>query len=284
MAYHPSDDVRLIPEIVYTRYSGRELRLDLYVPAEPPGEPIPGIVVIRGGGFRRGDKEGFAFVADYLAQAGLAAASIEYRTSQEARFPAAVQDAKAAVRWIRAHAGSYRINGSAIGAIGSSSGGYLALMLATTHGIPEFEGSGGKDTVSDRVQAAVSMAGPTNLISRFESEAQVVSGRDTARSRVETFLGQSLDQARDLWEAASPVTYVDRHAAPVLLIHGQSDQTVPYLQSLELVERYQHVGARAALLGIPGAPHSFWRYTRWFEDSMDRSVAFFRETLQVSPR
>ena len=113
---------------------------------------------MRGGGWQHGDSKGFAFIAAALAQAGFAAACIQYRTSQEAPFPAAVHDAKAAVRWLRANAGAYRIDPDAIGAIGGSAGAHLAAMLATSDAAADLEGGGGHAGVSSRISAAVARA------------------------------------------------------------------------------------------------------------------------------
>jgi acetyl esterase/lipase len=131
VVYEPTDKVKVISDIVYAQYEqGRTLKLDLYLPRDRPSQPIPGIIVIRGGGWLTGDKEGFAFIASRLAESGFAAASIEYRTSQEAPFPAAVDDVKAATRWMRANAKTYGINDKALGAIGGSAGAHLAVFLA----------------------------------------------------------------------------------------------------------------------------------------------------------
>jgi len=273
--YPPSADIRVIRDLVYARYGERFLKLDLYLPPSQTDRPIPGIVVIRGGGWRFGDKEGFAFIAAYLAKAGLAAASIEYRPSTEATFPAAVYDAKAAVRWMRANAKRYGINAGAIGVIGGSAGAHLAALLGTSSHASELEGNGGYKGVSSRVQAVVAMAPPTDFVSASEG------GRFPAStdSVIEAFLGKPLNEALDLWKVASPITYVQHDSAPILLLHSQADNVVPYQQSVFLRNRYKKVGAQAELHSISDAPHGFWNYTRWFSDSMDRTVAFFTRML-----
>jgi len=132
-AFPAPESIRTFRDVVYARYGERRLSLDLYLPPESSRRGrVPGVIVVRGGGWQSGDKETFGFLAAHLADEGFAAASIEYRTSQEATFPAAVQDAKAAVRWMRAHASSYGIDPDEIGAIGASAGGLLVTMLATT--------------------------------------------------------------------------------------------------------------------------------------------------------
>src|SRR5258708_15456790 len=143
-AFAPPGNLRIDRDLVYARYGKRSLSLDLYRPAKVSRDPIPGVVVIRGGGWQHGDSRGYGFIASYLAQAGFAAACIQYRTSTEARFPAAVHDAKAAVRWLRANAAEYRIDPGALGAIGGFPRRHPAPLLATTHRVPGLPREGGQ--------------------------------------------------------------------------------------------------------------------------------------------
>ena len=124
-----SSGVEVTEDLTYARYGDRVLMLDLYRPVLQSSALLPAIVVIRGGSWRRGDKKRFGPMAAALAERGLAAVSIEYRTSDEATFPAAVHDTKAAVRWLRRNADRYGLDANAIGAIGGSAGGHLALYL-----------------------------------------------------------------------------------------------------------------------------------------------------------
>jgi acetyl esterase/lipase len=262
-------NLRITDDLVYARYGPRSLRLDLYRPARVTSRLLPAVVVIRGGGWQHGDNRGFAFIAAYLAQSGFAAACIQYRTSQEARFPAALHDAKAAVRWLRANAAEYRLDPEALGAIGGSAGAYLVSMLATTDGVADLEGDGGNSGVSSRVAAAVAMATPADFV-----DMSPYSRR--ARSVIEPFIGAPLDRLTDARRRASPAAYVSRNAAPILLIHSDADPDLPYAQALLLQRRYQEAGAHAELFTVPGAPHDPWNYARWFPEVMDRAVAFLK--------
>ena len=271
-AFPPPANLRIVRDLIYARYGERQLRLDLYLPPQKSKRPIPGIVVVRGGGWRQGDKEGFAFIAGYLAKSGFAAVCIEYRTSGEARFPAAVHDTKAAVRWLRANASRYGIDPEAIGAIGCSAGGHLVALLGTSHYEKELEGAGGNAGVSSRLQGVVAMA-PVTDFRTVSSDRQV-----------EAFIGQPLTEQSEKWKAASPVVYVNQESAPILLIHSRTDKTVPHEQSVTLQARYKEVGKHAELITIGDAPHAFWNSTRWFPETMEQSVAFFRRTLQKAKR
>lgn len=164
---------RIVQDLVYAEYGQRRLKLDVYLPPDHPGA-VPGIIVVRGGAWRMGDKEFFGYIAGRLAMHGFVAASIEYRTSDEAKFPAAVQDVKAAVRWLRAHAVSYGVNPDTIGAIGGSAGAHLVGMLATSGGVKALEGDGGNSEASSEVQAVVAMAGAYDLQSKQAVRPEII--------------------------------------------------------------------------------------------------------------
>jgi pectinesterase len=269
------DGIEVVRDLVYATYGDRELRLDLYLPAEAPPEGRPGVVVIRGGSWRAGDKEGFGPVAAGLAEHGFAAASIEYRTSSEAPFPAAIHDAKAALRWLRAHAGEHRLNPARIGAIGGSAGGHIAAYLGVTGDRPELEGDGGAPGESSRVQAVVVLSGALDLsISSEMSEG--------LWEAAEAFLGVSFDDDGGRWAFASPVTHVDDRSAPALLIHSQHDPVVHAEQVLRFAERYVAAGVPVELMLIPDAPHSLWN-DAWLRESLDRAVPFLQRHLVDSP-
>jgi len=260
--------VRVVRDIPYAKYGTRELTLDLYV---PPGSDdrraMPSVIVVRGGGWRFGDKDAFAFIAGQLAKEGFVAASVEYRTSSEAKFPAAVNDVKAAVRWVRAHATMYRIDPNAIGAIGGSAGAHLVAMLATSGGVTDLEGSGGNGTTSSRVQAVVAMACVCNM-----------ALKDAA---VREFIGEPTGAHTDTIKIASPVTYVNRGSAPLLLLHSRTDPTVPFEQSVEIDALYRRAGATSVLKEIDAPEtHAFWNDARYFPETIREAVSFFRKHLE----
>lgn len=245
------ENITVTTNIIYATYGDRSLRLDLYELSKRDNTPVPVIVVMRGGGWLAGDKEGFAPIAAALAVRGLAAACIEYRGSGEAVFPAAVEDMKAAVGWLETNANHYRLDPGAIGAIGGSSGAHLAVYLAVT------------DDDNSSVAAVVGLATPANLESRPESKY------------IEPFLGSSYQANSDLWKSASPVSHVSATSPPLLLIHSESDTVVPFADSLEMAELYGKAGAPIEIVLIPSAPHDFWNYKQWFGETMDRSATFF---------
>jgi acetyl esterase/lipase len=259
--------VLVVRDLVYAQYGARQLKLDVYRPAQPNQRgALPGIVLVRGGGWRSGDKEAFGFIAGHLANEGFVALSIEYRTSSEAKFPAAVHDVKAAVRWLRAHATEYGVDPEAIGAFGGSAGAHLVALLATSAGVDALEGTGGTAGTSSRVQAVVAMACVCNL--------------DWENAAVNDFIGGSLQANNDVIKAASPVTYVTARSAPLLLLHSQTDPVVPFVQSVEIEELYRRANARVLLKAIE-APntHAFWNEARHFPEMLRLAVEFFRSNL-----
>jgi len=264
------ENVKVTRDIVYATYGDRSLRLDLYEPGQRDTTLLPSIVVIRGGGWRRGDKEKFGPMAAALAVRGLVAVSIEYRASKEAVFPAAVEDTKAAVRWLRANADRYRLNPDAIGAIGGSAGAHLAIYLGVTDRVTSLAGIGGNQDMASSVSAVIGLAPPTNLLSFTGHESDVEKN-----SYVVEFLGTSYKENPRLWTFASPISHVTASSPPLLLIHSESDRLVPFRQSLEITKLYGNIGVPVEVVLIPVAPHGFWNFKQWFGDTMDRSAAFF---------
>jgi arylsulfatase A len=266
--YRPSVRVKVIPDLVYARYRDRTLLLDLYLPS-PFKRGRPGVIVVRGGGWMVNDRKRFAHIASALAERGVAAACIEYRTADEAAFPGAIQDVKAAVRWMRANATRYGIDSEVIGTLGGSSGAHMALLAGLTPGIAEFEGNGGHRDASSYIQAVVAMATPADLLSLSADNKRTVG----------TFLHATPDEDNEKWRWASPVNHIARGGPPVLLLHGADDDSVPFSQSIDFARRYRDAGASAELHILADAPHAFWNYRPWFSDAMERAANFF---LQVA--
>src|SRR5690606_12769333 len=144
----------------------RPLRLDLYSPRDLDG-PAPGLIFIHGGGWKHGKKEDYRLYGLTFAQKGYVVASVQYRLSGEARYPAAIHDVKAAVRWMRSESESIGVDADRIGVAGGSAGGHLAMMLGYTSDVPTFDGDSGHEGVSSRVQAVVNIYGPTDLTTEF---------------------------------------------------------------------------------------------------------------------
>lgn len=198
-------------DLVYARVGARPLCLDLYLP-EPQQRPTPLVVWIHGGAWRQGDRRTHC-VATCLLPHGYAVASVSYRLSQEAIFPAQIHDCKAAVRWLRAHAEEYGLDPTALGAWGPSAGGHLVSLLGTTQGVPELEGELGNLEHSSAVQAVCDWFGPTDF--RRMNDYPGDQDHDAPDSPESQLIGGPIQEHPDLVARANPVTYVSGNDPPL---------------------------------------------------------------------
>ena len=255
-------DVTVIHDIQYSEVSDA-CRLDLAMPKARGDNPRPGLVIIHGGGWLEGDKSSFVSLEHWMpgniidfAQLGFVAASINYRLSGEAPFPAGVEDCKAAVRWLRAHADQYNLDVDYIGAYGNSAGGHLALMLGMAGEEAGLEGDGPHQEQSSMVQAVVSDSGHTDLLYQHR--------HDQLRQAIQLFLGGPPEGERIwLYKQASPSTYVNEENPPLLLLYGTADTQIGIEASDQLVVALDRGGAKDVsyfrLAYVDHCPHSLIR-------------------------
>jgi len=234
--------------VEFSNPDNQHLQLNLARPKTGNG-PFPSIVCIHGGGFRAGTREGYDSLCVALAEKGYVAVTITYRLSPAYQFPAAVQDSKAAVRWLRAKAGKYHLDPTRIGAIGGSAGGHLALFLGVTSGVKQFEGEGNLDQ-SSQVTCVVSHYGPSDFTQSYGKSVD-------AHEVLPLFFGGNLTEKRKEHIAGSPLNWVTPNAAPTLCIHGTEDKYVAYEQAGWMVDRLKSAAVDAELLTLPGAGHGF---------------------------
>ena len=230
------------------------------------GGPLPAIMYVYGGGWALGDVDDqFDATAIHMSAKGFVGATIEHRLAPEFRFPAHVEDSKAAVRWLRANATTYSIDPDRIGVAGYSSGGNLAMMVGTTSHLAEFEGDGGNPGFSSRVQAVAAFAGRSDLV------------QQPGRNIIENYLGATFAENPDLWALASPITHVGGGSPPFLLLHGTDDATVPYQMSVNMMNRLMAAGVSAELFTAQGASHADLDPTNlsWGEGTLGRAMEEF---------
>jgi acetyl esterase/lipase len=251
--------------------------LDLALPNESHPGPSPLIVVIHGGGWIEGDKSSFASdtygvpgnIVDF-ARLGFAAATINYRLSKEAPYPAALEDCRAAIRWLREHAAEYQLDAKQIGVYGNSAGGHLALLL----GLLEDPGDRGKPLEqSSRVQAVASDSGPIDLLADYRN--------GVLRSVIGQFIGGSPEGARlALFEQASPGHSVSAKGPPLFLIYGEADAQVDVKTADRFVAALGEAGRKDVtylrLAHIDHCPHSLQRVP-YVTDAVNQ---FFLRTLR----
>jgi acetyl esterase/lipase len=215
-------------------------KLDLYLPDEGDG-PFPVILHLHGGAFAIGDKRDIHVLA-YLKglDRGYAVASINYRLSGEAIFPAGLQDIKAAIRWLRANAGRFHLDPNRFAACGGSAGGNYAAMVALTAKVPAFDDpSLGNPEFPCHVQAAVDWFGPTDFLAMDEQLAESGLGpgdHSEAHSPESRYLGAKITEVHDRVRQANPMTYIHKEMPPILIQHGRQDHLVPFQQSVILAE------------------------------------------------
>lgn len=244
------EGIEILRDIVYAHAENKTLLLDLYLPRQR--RPLPVILWVHGGAWRTGDKTDKADLPEWAAR-GYAVASINYRLSQEALFPAQIHDCKAAVRWLRANATEYGLDPTHIGAWGASAGGHLVALLGTTAGVAELEGDLGNLGHSSAVQAVCDWFGPTDFtqMSHFPGKMD----HDVPDSPESQLIGGPIQENKEKAAKANPITYIDGDEPPFLIIHGERDPLVPCHQSILLHEALLAAGADSTLHIIPGAGH-----------------------------
>ncbi|HEY2784744.1 MAG TPA: alpha/beta hydrolase [Fimbriiglobus sp.] len=235
--------------IEYANPDNQHLQLDLARPKTGAG-PFPAVLCIHGGGFRAGNREGYDGLCLRLAAKGYVAATVTYRLAPKYKFPAAVYDTKAAVRWLRANAAKYHIDPDRIGVTGGSAGGHLAQFLGVTGDVKEFEGDDGNPDVSSKVACVVNFYGPSDFTKSYGKSVD-------AAEVLPLFLGGDLTTARPMHVRASPLYWVTPNAAPTLDVQGTDDKYVAHEQAVWLVDRLKAAEVEAELLTLPGAGHGF---------------------------
>jgi acetyl esterase/lipase len=242
------DDVILEPNVAYAQADPQQA-MDIVRPKDS-SKLRPAVLCIHGGGFRAGSRKSFVTQCVRLAQHGYVAATADYRLSPAAKFPAAVNDVKAAVRYLRANAMRLGIDPDRIGVMGGSAGGHLALFLGMTGGVAEFEGDGPNRDQSSSVNCVVSYYGPSDLTKSY--------GRSVDAAEVlPMFLGGDVNSARAMHIKASPLYWVTPAAPPTLAIQGTKDRYVNYEQSVWIIDRLLQAGVPAELETIEGSDHGF---------------------------
>lgn len=261
------------PGLVYARYGQREMQLDLWKP-KAASQPLPAIVCIHGGGWYKGERSNMANLAQALAAKGFVAATISYRLSGEAKFPAAIQDCKAAVRFLRANASKFGINANAIGVTGLSAGGHLAALLTTSGGVKELEGDGGHADQSSAVQAGIAMGAQSDLESARIGELS--SKPDDPFYR--TFLGDSQAKVPQTYALASPRHHLDKADPPLLFMTGELDD--PSTHANDARADLAKLTIPTGLEIIPQAPHAFLGQQKAFDVCVNACVEFFTKHLK----
>lgn len=258
-------------DVVYAVVDSRSLLLDLYLPEGLESPPL--VVWVHGGAWRSQSKDRLPAL---FVKHGFATASLDFRLSTEARFPAAVHDIKAGIRFLRANAERYGYSTARIAIAGASSGGHYAALIGVTNGNPDLEGTLGDHLdESSSVDAIISYFGASDLTTVVAQSTPV--GLDLRVPALDLLLGAQPENTEALAELASPVFHVDRDDPPLLLLHGDQDLTMPVNQSLELENAYKKLGLDVTL----EVPHGSGHYGAEFFTgaNADLALAFLRRTI-----
>jgi acetyl esterase/lipase len=268
--------IDVLRDLEYVPGGHKRHKLDLYVPeqvgqASDPAKRLPLIIWVHGGAWQAGDKRNC--LAARFPQRGYAVASINYRLSQHAIFPAQIEDCKAAVRWLRANAERYNLDPNHFGAWGASAGGHLVALLGTAGDVKEFD-KGENLHVSSRVQAVCNYFGPTDFtrMSQFPTRMD----HDAADSPESKLIGGPIQQNHDKCQRANPITYLTKDDPPFLIVHGDKDPLVPHNQSQILFEALKKVGVNVKFHTVEGGGHGGFR-----DPTVEKMVErFFDEHLK----
>jgi acetyl esterase/lipase len=251
--------------------------MDIFQPKRPVRRPTPAILWIHGGGWERGDKGGNSG-AKLFAAGGFIGASLTYRLSGDSKFPAAIEDCKCAIRFLRANAVKYGIDPERIAVAGASAGGHLALLVATADQTAGLDGSGGWPGVSSRVSAAAAWYGPTDF-----TVGEKAFERGTGRAPAK-FLGGTQTDRPDVYRRASPIAHVSADDPPILLVHGEGDQIVPFSQAERMRNACQRAGVQVELIKVEKSGHDFEPTSKEpvkpsVEEIRSRTLRFFKRHL-----
>ena len=244
-----ANNIKITKDIEFAVVNNQGLKLDLYQPKKPKSSPL--VVWIHGGGWRKGTKE--RCYIDWLPEHGYTVASISYRYSSVAKFPAQIHDCKGAVRWLRANAEKYGYNPKKIFVAGSSAGGHLTALMATTSENKELEGAvGGNLKFSSVIQGAIVYYGATDFILRSKTQPSRANAKGSV---VYDLLGGGAHEKIKAAKLASACYHVSKDDAPLLIFHGSKDKTVLIDQSEAIKLKYDKAGLPAQLQVVEEAGH-----------------------------
>jgi len=252
--------VQVRKDLVYLQHPDVALALDLYLPTAGD-RPAPLVILVHGGGWASGDRSGMAPLAARLAARGFAAATVSYRLSGQARYPAAITDVRESVRWLRDNAASFGIDPARVAISGASAGGQIASLVGMLE--------------PQAVRAVINIDG----LSDFTTEDARKHEDDPNKkpSAAGAWFGGRYSEKEALWRAASPITHVGKDSPPVLFIVSGVPRFSVGREAM--AAKLASFGIASGTVALPGTPHSFWLFDPWVEPTVEAMDAFLRRTL-----
>jgi acetyl esterase/lipase len=260
-------------DVVYGKGADVDLKLNIGRPKESAG-PLPCVVLIHGGGWAAGNKNGHNGQVHDFVQKGYVSATLHYRFAPKYIFPAQIEDVKCAIRFLRANAEKYGIDKNRIGAVGFSAGAHLSMMLGAMDKDDGLEGEGGNPGESSKVNAVVAFFGPTDFTTDDwpKQTIPILHG----------FLGGPKADKAEAYKKASPITYVNAGDAPMLIIQGTKDVLVPWQQATSMGDALSKAGVYGRVDLILGAGHGWGGYE--LQRTVDETTAFFDQFLKAKKK
>lgn len=265
--------VKVVEEVTYATYGDRTLQLDLYSPTNVES-PVPGVIVVHGGGWHSGTRQKFARIAEELAYRGFVAATISYRLADESAFPAGIQDCNAATRWVRANAKRLMVDPERIAAIGGSAGGHLVGLMGAAPHIKDFQGNGGNNAVSSALQAVISLAGPFELAFGPVAEKSINQPDESNANR---WFRTDITKNKDIFVKASPYTYVSDNTPPTYFLTGEYDNVSLNYETMKKLRKH---GIPTGQIVYKFGRHGCWNRNPWFDSMIDDITTILSTTFE----
>lgn len=270
-----SDQVVVFKNLVYETLGKRQLHLDVFMPKNALLRKMPVVVMVHGGGWRSGNKDMEHYMAEIYAINGIAAVCVEYRLSLEAPYPAAIQDIKTAIRWVRHSAARFHFDPSRVAIHGESAGGQLASLIGSLNApFPKFQ-TASYVRYSDKVQAVVDVDGVQAFLHRESSEGSVNPGKPSAAT---LWLGVPSTVDSTLWIEASALTHVGAQSAPFLYLRSSAPRFAAGY--VEMMQSLHSNGIYCEEHLLAGSPHSFWLFHPWVDSTMQYAVGFLKRVFK----
>ncbi|MDA7864602.1 SMP-30/gluconolactonase/LRE family protein [bacterium] len=266
-----NEELKFQPDVVYAQYGERKLLMDIIAPKTKKSHPA--LIVVHGGGWHNGDKTKFQALSIRLANLGYVVAAIEYRLADEAAFPAAIHDCFAAVRFLRANADQLNINANSIGAVGGSAGAHLVGLMASGSGNTNLLGDGGNPERSSKIQAAVVMAGPLEMLTGSVAERSR-SGKGFSNSN--SWLRGTVDEKPALYRDADAFVQINMNTCPILFMTGEHDNPARNQRSRD---RLSNLRIDTDIKIYKDGKHGCWNRLPWLDEMVSDMDIFLRRHL-----